>query len=54
VAESGTRTCYNVVTAVAEGADEATFCDGIGIVFWESDNGGGEGYRMELIGFVLQ
>jgi len=54
VAESGTRTCYNVVTTVTEGTDEATFCDGIGIVFWESDNGRGEGYRMELIGFVLQ
>ena len=54
VAESGTRACYNVVTVVAAGADEMTFCDGIGIVFWESENGRGEGYRMELIGFVLQ
>lgn len=54
VAESGTRSCYNVVTVVETGAEERTFCEGIGVVFWESDNGRGEGYRMEMIGFTLQ
>ena len=54
VAESGTRTCYNVVTVVQSGAAEATFCEGIGYVFGEADNGNGDGYRMEMIGFALQ
>ncbi|MBG0788600.1 MAG: hypothetical protein H0S79_26220 [Anaerolineaceae bacterium] len=54
VSESGTKVCYNVVTSVEEGAEEATFCEGIGVLFWEADNGQGSGYRMEMIGFVVQ
>jgi hypothetical protein len=54
VSESGTHTCYNVKTEVAEGVQEMSFCDGIGIVFSESKSFEGEGYRMEMIGFVLQ
>jgi len=54
VAESGTRICYNVVTVVRAGSEEATFCEGIGYVFWEADNGSGVGSRVEMIGFVLQ
>ena len=54
VSESGTKVCYNVVTSVEVGTEEATFCEGIGVLFWEADNGQGEGYRMEMIGFVVQ
>lgn len=54
VSESGTRICYNVVTSLEEGTEEAIFCDGIGYLYYEADDGSGEGYRMEMIGYVLQ
>ena len=54
VSENGARTCYNLVTRVAEGSQEATFCEGIGYLYQEAGNLEGEGYRMEMIGFVIQ
>ncbi len=54
ISGSGPHACYNVVTAVEEGTEEATFCEGIGFLFLEAENGQGEGYRMEMIGFVVQ
>ncbi len=54
VSESGTKVCFNVVTSEEVGTEEATFCEGIGVLFWEAGNGQGEGYRMEMIGFVVQ
>ena len=54
VPESGARACYNVVTQVAEGYQEATFCEGIGYLYQEAGNLAGEGYRLEMIGFVIQ
>jgi hypothetical protein len=54
VSESGTRICYNVKTEVDKGVQEMAFCEGIGIVFSEAKSFEGEGYRKEMIGFVLQ
>ena len=54
ISESGPHVCYNVVTSVETGTEEATFCEGIGVLFLEADNGSGVGYRMEMIGFVVQ
>lgn len=54
VPESGARTCYNVLTQVGDGRQEAIFCEGVGYVFMEAASLEGEGYRIEMIGFVLQ
>lgn len=54
ISENGARTCYHLVTRVAEGSQEATFCEGIGYLHQEAGNLEGEGYRMEMIGFVIQ
>ncbi|MBG0771882.1 MAG: hypothetical protein H0S82_09235, partial [Anaerolineaceae bacterium] len=54
ISGSGPHACYNVVTSVEVGTEEATFCEGIGFLFLEAENSQGEGYRMEMIGFVVQ
>jgi hypothetical protein len=50
-----TYICYNIVTEVENGKQEATFCEALGYYYFEFNNyGEASGYRIELRGFSLQ
>ena len=47
--------CYNIVTEVENGKQEATFCEALGYYYFEyAKFGEASGYRIELRGFSLQ
>lgn len=50
-----TYVCYNIVTEVENGKQEATFCETLGYYYFEYNNFvEASGYRIELRGFSLQ